>query len=299
MVLAGWLVGRSGVLGKSGGTAVTMVVFWVAMPCLLIHTLAERDMSHVLGQAFIVAAGSAAVTAALYAVIATGFLGQKGAERIVGAMSASYNNVANLGIPIIAATIGNPAVVVPALLFQIALYAPLSLTTLDLMTSRRGINLARILRTPFQNPMTIAAVVGLVLSQVPWSLPTLVAQPVGMLADAAVPMALLAFGISMHGQPVLRRGISPRRAVAVASTLKLTVHPFAAWAIGTAIGMSGQALMAAVIVAALPTAQNVFTYSTKYREHTAVATVQARDCGLLTSALVTPVVLLIVVLLGG
>ncbi|WP_448852062.1 AEC family transporter [Corynebacterium sp. 335C] len=295
IVLAGWFVGRSGILPKGGGAALNLVVFWVALPAMLIHTLATTDTSHVLGVPLAVAAISALASAVVYHVLARLLLGQKGAERVVGGMAASYNNVANLGVPIAAAVLGDPLVVVPALLFQIGLYSPATLTVLDVLTSRHGrIDWRSIILSPLRNPMALGAIGGLTLGHLPFAPPAVIMDPLEMLGHAAVPMALLTFGISMYGAPVLRRGVSPRKAVLLSSVLKLTAHPFFAWLAGVAFGLEGTALLAVVVVAALPTAQNVFTFSLRY----GIGSVQARDSGFVTTLACVPVILLIAAVLG-
>lgn len=296
IITIGWLVGRAGVLGKSGGYALNMVVYWVAMPCMLLHTLATSDTGAALGSAFAVAAGSALTVAAIYMLIARPLVGQRGPERVVGAMSASYNNVANLGIPIATAVLHDATAIVPALIFQIAFYAPICLTVLDILTSRHGrLDLRRTLMTPLKNPIFVGAALGLAAGVLPDGLPTVLDSPIGLLGQAAVPMALLAFGIGLHGAAVLRKGTSPRRAVVVSSVLKNLGQPLVAWFIASVLlGMEGHALLAAVVIAALPTAQNVYTFSSRFGR----GTVQARDSAVVTTLACVPVVLVMALLLG-
>ena len=296
IITIGWLVGRAGVLGKSGGYALNMVVYWVAMPCMLLHTLATSDTGAALGSAFAVAAGSALTVAAIYMLIARPLVGQRGPERVVGAMSSSYNNVANLGIPIATAVLHDATAIVPALIFQIAFYAPICLTVLDILTSRHGrLDLRRTLMTPLKNPIFVGAALGLAAGTLPDGLPTVLASPIGLLGQAAVPMALLAFGIGLHGAAVLRKGTSPRRAVVLSSMLKNLGQPLVAWFIASVLlGMEGHALLAAVVIAALPTAQNVYTFSSRFGR----GTVQARDSAVVTTLACVPVVLVIALLLG-
>ncbi|MEJ5920004.1 MULTISPECIES: AEC family transporter [unclassified Corynebacterium] len=296
IIAVGWLVGRSGVLGKNGGITLNMVVFWVAMPCMLVHTLATSDTSAVFGLPFYVAAGSALTVAIFYLLIAAPLLKQRGADAVVGAMSSSYNNVANLGIPIAIAVLHDATSVVPALIFQIAFYAPFCLTILDVLTSSQGsLNLGRSLLSPLKNPIFLSAIIGLTINATGVTLPTMVETPVSLLGQAAVPMALLAFGVSLHGMPFLRNGVSPRRAVAVSSFAKNIGQPAAAWLIASQLfGMSGHTLLSAVVIAALPTAQNVYTFSTRYGRNT----IQARDSGVVTTLACVPVVVVIALLLG-
>ena len=74
---------------------------------------------------------------------------------------------------------------------------------------------------------------------------------------------------------------------------KLAVMPGLAVVVGLAAGLSGGQLLAPVVTAALPTAQNVFMYASRY----GAAKDLARDAVLLTTAGFVPVVLLAAALL--
>ena len=75
---------------------------------------------------------------------------------------------------------------------------------------------------------------------------------------------------------------------------KLVVVPLIAVGVGLALGLRGPALLVPVTTAALPCAQNVFMYATRY----SVSKALARDCVLLTTAAFVPVELLAAVVLG-
>lgn len=294
LILVGWLFGRSEIVDKKASFTLNMVVFWIAMPCMLAHTLATADAGAVFGAPFAVAAVSASATAVLYRIVAAPPLHQRGADAMVGAMSSSYNNVANLGIPIAVAVLHDATAVVPALIFQIAFYAPLSMTILEVLTRRGRFSIRATLTAPLKNPIFLAAMVGLFVNATGVSIPEVVTKPVGLLGQAAVPMALLAFGISLHGMPFMEAGRSPRRAVVVASLMKLFVHPALALLVGwAAFGLSGKALLAAVIIAGLPTAQNVYTFSTRFGRNLE----QARDCGVVTTLACLPTIFLFTITL--
>ncbi|ALA67903.1 AEC family transporter [Corynebacterium lactis] len=289
LILVGWLFGRSEIVDKKASFTLNMVVFWIAMPCMLAHTLATADAGAVFGAPFAVAAVSALATAVLYRIVAAPPLHQRGADAMVGAMSSSYNNVANLGIPIAVAVLHDATAVVPALIFQIAFYAPLSMIILEVLTRRGRFSIRATLTAPLKNPIFLAAMVGLFVNATGVSIPEVVTKPVGLLGQAAVPMALLAFGISLHGMPFMEAGRSPRRAVVVASLMKLVVHPALALLVGwAAFGLSGKALLAAVVIAGLPTAQNVYTFSTRFGCNLE----QARDCGVVTTLACLPTIFL-------
>ena len=105
---------------------------------------------------------------------------------------------------------------------------------------------------------------------------------------------LLAFGISLNGAARPGTGdtaVSLWSAVAI----KNLAHPVLAWAIGgPLLGLTGPQLLAVVVCAALPTAQNVFGYAVRYDR----GVVLARDAALTTTVISVPVVFGAVALLG-
>ena len=71
--------------------------------------------------------------------------------------------------------------------------------------------------------------------------------------------------------------------------------PVVAWAVGSFVfGLEGIDLFAVTVLAALPTAQNVFTYAQRYE----TAEIVARDTVFVTTIGSVPVLLLVAVLLG-
>ena len=88
-------------------------------------------------------------------------------------------------------------------------------------------------------------------------------------------------------------GVGWRSGLWLAVGWKLAVMPGLAVAVGLVAGLSGGQLLAPVVTAALPTAQNVFMYASRY----GAAKDLARDAVLLTTAGFVPVVLLAAALL--
>nr|WP_246315557.1 AEC family transporter [Kineococcus aurantiacus] len=167
--------------------------------------------------------------------------------------------------------------------------APAAVALLDLSGRSGRVGLAGLL-VPLANPVLLASVAGIALSVTGWSLPTALSQPLGLLAGLAVPGALLAFGLSLHGREGRGWRAPP---VLYASALKAFVQPLATWLVARALGLPDAAVYAATVVAALPTAQNVFTYAVRYE----VGRELARDSVLVTTVLLAPVLLLVSVLL--
>jgi hypothetical protein len=294
VIVVGYLLGRSGLLGPAAVEVLSRLAFFVASPALLFVTLARADVDAVFSEALVVTAVSSSVACLLY--LPVGLLRHRPAgETAVGSMASGYVNAGNLGIPIATYALGNAAEVAPVMLFQLTVLAPLFSTVLDVTSARAGGERPPLLRTltaPVRNPIALASGAGLVVSATGWQPPAAVLAPVELVGDLAVPAMLLAFGLSLRGAPRPGAGDSAPSLLAVL-LLKNLVQPGLALALGLLLGLEGHALLAVVVCAALPTAQNVFGYAVRFGQGVTLG----RDAGLATTLLSAPVLVTVVTLL--
>ncbi len=264
LVLAGYLVGRFGLLGGAGLTTLTRLAFFVTAPALLFVTLATSTIGRIFTGVLAAFVISTLVVAALYVTVAR-LLWRRGvADLTVGALASGYVNAGNLGIPIAAYVLGDVAFIAPVLMFQVLLAAPAALAVLEVATGEGRPSLRRLAAMPARNPLMIASAAGIAVALSRWRVPEPVLEPFVLLGGAAVPMTLLALGMSLRGSRPLQPGPdAPERLTAV--VLKAVVHPLLAYLIGHfVLGLTGPALLAAVVTAALPTAQNIFVFAGRY-----------------------------------
>lgn len=293
----GYLLGRARVLGEHAVAVLARLVFFVCTPALMITALSTNDLSVVFSPTLAVAALTALSVGAIYFLLVRLIWRRAVPEAMIGALSSSYVNSVNLGLPIAIFVLDDASFIAPLLLFQIMLYSPIALVTLDLtaLDATRRESLWRTVATPMTNPIVIGGVIGLALSVAGWHLPAAVFSPLDMLGKASVPLALLTFGLSLTGVQVFKKGATPRRDIALASVLKMTLMPMIAYALARwGFGMTGEALFAQVVIAALPTAQNVLVYATRYGR----GEILARDSALVTTVASIPVIALLAVVLA-
>lgn len=304
VVLVGWVLGRRGTLGGDAQRVLARLVYAVGTPALLVRTLSTTNVTAVLGRPLVVTAAAALACAAV-SLLLSRLRRRTVEEGVVAAFSASYVNAVNLGLPIAVFVLGNGAIVAPALLFQIVVLAPLGVGVLDARRHRAersssaadqdddgGGLWARTLLRLARNPLLLGAAVGLVLGLLRVPPPEPLSSVLDLLAGTAVPCALLAFGISLSAGPG-PRWADPDAWTAVA--LKLALSPLVAWLVGgPLLGLRGDALLAVVLVAALPTAQNVFVYATRF----GAAERLARDSVLISTLMSVPALAAVVLLLG-
>ena len=358
VIAVGWMLVRTRAVPADADGVLTRVCFFAATPALLVTTLSRADLTAVLSRstAVAVAAELAAIVSAwcLHRLV----LRRPTAEATIGALASGYVNAANLGIPVAVLVLGDAATIAPILLLQLLVLTPATFTVLDAVTRRGNPSRLATLTVPLRNPLlwgvvagTAANLGGVDLKEWGGGYP---AQGLEMLGRVAVPLMMLALGMSLAGAPRPLRNPAPEEAspspqgspaqsarqgqeppVAEAGSeahaidtaggrpprveeepahgatstsqrgadrhsglwlavgWKLAVMPGLAVVFGLAAGLSGAQLLAPVVTAALPTAQNVFMYASRY----GAAKDLARDAVLLTTAGFVPVVLLAAALL--
>lgn len=314
IIATGYVLGWRGTLGPDGGEVLVRLTFHVATPALLFTTLARADLAAVFSPALLATGVCTVAVAAVFVVTAVVRRWSLGTSTI-GALCSSYVNAGNLGIPVAVYVLGDATLVAPVLLFQQLLLTPLALTVLDVGAARAGggggerdaggdghagggsggrPSAWRTATAPFRNPIVLGSLAGVAVSASGVSLPEAVMRPAGQLGAVAVPGVLLAFGMSLHGASRPLRG-AERGPVLLAVALKSVVHPVVAWVVSALLfRLDATTVFHVVAIAALPAAQNHFTYAVRY----GVAVRLAREAILLTTFLTVPALTVVTFLLG-
>ncbi|MFJ5301493.1 AEC family transporter [Streptomyces sp. NPDC088350] len=293
VIAVGYVIGLRGSLGEHGRDVLTKLAFNVASPALLFTTLARADLSVVFSSRLLVTAMSTAAVAGVF--VAVGVVRSWGVGRTtIGALCSSYVNSGNLGIPIAVYVLGDASLVAPVLLFQLIGVTPLALTILDLSGGGEKGPLWLRLLTPLRNPVALGSLAGVAVSASGVHVPDPVMDPLTLIGNMSVPAVLLAFGISLCGSAMPGRG-ADRGPVLLSVALKSVGQPAVAWVLAAGVfGLHGARLLDVVVTSALPAAQNLYTYASRYR----VGEGLARDSVLLSTVLSVPVLVVVAALLG-
>ncbi|GAA4727637.1 AEC family transporter [Nocardioides endophyticus] len=291
VICCGVALAHSGVLDARSQRTLGEIAFFVASPALMVTTISKVEVEGAATNLF-ASAAALGTSFTVYAAIARLRWRLDGGTVLIGSLASSYVNAGNLGLAIAAYVVKDITVVVPTLLVQMLVVQPIALIALDRHTGR-GSGTVAVLRRLTTNPLTIAALLGLVLAITGWTLPQAVADPLQLLAGAAIPLMLMSYGAALRLSPLPGRA-GHNREVATVAVLKLAFMPVVAWVVGTSLGLDGPVLLGVVLTAALPTAQNIFLHATRYR----VGEDVARESILLTTLCSLPIALLVAVLLG-
>lgn len=291
-VVVGYVIARIDLLGPHARPVLSRLTFFVLSPFLLFVVLARADVKTLFSALLPVSMLSAAVIILGYALVSALVLRRRTAETVIGALSAGQVNSNNIGIPISLYMLGNAAYSAPVILFQLLILMPIALAILDAATSGSR-SPRRILRQTAKNPMLIGSALGVLVAVLDIDLPPIVMDPLAFFAAACVPILLMSYGMSLYGQRVLT---DPGRRVdvVIASILKLVVMPAVAWAIAVAFALPPDQVFIVVVLAALPTAQNVFNFAQRYD----VGEILARDVVFISTIGCLPVLFGVALLLG-
>ncbi|MDN4174057.1 AEC family transporter [Nocardioides sp. SOB77] len=290
LIALGVLLAHLRVIDAAGQRTLSTLAFYVASPALLLTVLQDSDLGAVFSGALLATTAAVLLTGAVYVVVAV-LRRQRLGDAVIGALCSAYVNAGNLGLPIAAYVLGDPALVAPTLLLQLLVLQPLALTLLD-VDGTATLSVRRVLSRPARNPITVASALGLGFALTGLELPAAVADPLTLVGGMAVPSMLLAYGVSLRLGPLPGRGVPPRELAGVVG-LKLVVQPLLAYAVGRfALDLGTAELLAVTVLAALPTAQNVFVIASRYERRA----VLARDAIFVSTVLSVPAVVVVTAL---
>jgi predicted permease len=280
LIGVGWLLARVGELTLAHRKLKSLLALYVASPALMFTTMSQADLTRVFAASVIASYGAIGCVAGLYIIATILVFHHNLAGRTIGTLLSCYSNAGNLGIPVAAYALGDVTWVVPILLIQMVVLQPGALAILDACQARQSgsrLTVGSLVSLPFRNPLTVGVLLGLAanLAQLHWgfALPGFVVHPVEMLGNVAVPTMLLAFGISLCLDPKPARGADRAESWFLVG-LKVIWQPLAAYLLAAAVLHLDPATVKAVtVVAALPCAQNIFIFASKYE----VRMVFARD----------------------
>jgi predicted permease len=290
IVLVGWLAGRWAGLPAPTEEILGRLVYTVLNPCLLFTSVSAADPRVLLSEPLIVSTVAALACFGLHLLIVRG---RDPGPRIIGALAAGYTNAGYIGIPVATYVLGDAALVVPIVMLQLLIITPTALTLLEVATTGHA-SWRRTVTTPLRNPLIVAVALGLVSAVTGVRLPSVLGHPVAVMGAAAVPVVLIAYGLSLRGERVLSPG-PERFGTIVAVALKTVAMPAIAFLLCVALGLDHRATYAVTVLAALPTAQNIFLYAQRFQTGLTLA----RDAILLSTAVCVPVLLLLTVLFAG
>ena len=242
-------------------------IIYVALPALFFQLLAKTPFEQLTEWTFIL--GAVFSTYIIFLVMFAGsmlFAGRNIAESTIKGLAAAYGNIGYMG-PGLALLVFGPEAAVPVALifcFENIIHftvAPMMMALAgDEKQAPKQLALG-VIRKIALHPFIIATAVGVAAAYLQLRPPLPVERLLEYLSAAAAPCALFAMGVTLALRPLKR---IPHELAPIAF-LKLVLHPLVCYVVLSWVGDFSEIwLFSAVLLAALPTATNVFVLAQQY-----------------------------------
>jgi predicted permease len=266
VIVTGWAAGYLGYVSRDLSDALIHFAYNVAMPALLVVTIAEEPARSLFAWRFLIAFGGGSLLCFALVFVVARALGEAGlAGPAMQGWAASMTNTGFVALPILQATYGARAVLPAAIatVFVAAIMFPAAVFVLELdRKPSRSLNSApaALARHVILNPMVLSTLVGVFWSALGAPMPAPVGAYLRILADALTACALFAIGLGLSIDN-LRANLGRSAALTV---VKLVIMPLIVLGLSLALRLDPLYAIAAVICAAVPTAKTVYVLAGEY-----------------------------------
>jgi malonate transporter and related proteins len=266
VIVTGWVAGYTGYLSRTLSDALIHFAYNIAMPALLIITIAQEPAHSLINWRFLVAFGGGSLLCFLIVFGVMSIHGSRSlASRTMHGMAASMTNTGFVALPVLQAIYGPPTVLPAAIatVFVAVVMFPLAVILLELdQRDAPGSHTSPMvtIRHIALNPMVTSTLIGMLCSLLDLRLPGPVKAYLDILADALTPCALFAIGLGLSIEG-LRANIGR---ASVLSAIKLVIMPVIVYGLSVWLGLDPLYTVAAVICAAVPTAKTAYILAGGY-----------------------------------
>jgi malonate transporter len=269
VILAGYLSGRLGLLGREATAALNAFVSYFALPLLFFGTLARTPVMTVLDPMLLMGFGLVVLVTFGLGMVSTRIAsrGRGGlAAMSLQGIASSWGNVGYMGVPLCLAAFGDaglpPAMLTVIVTAVVSMVLGVMLVELEVAGGEGPFesflsaawNVAR-------NPLPLSIAVGLAVSALGVDIPVPMGKFVDLLGAAAAPCALFAIGLFLADKSI-RHGLAE---AGLATVIKLLLQPLlAAVVVPFFVDLQSVPGKVALLMAALPTAANAFVLAKQF-----------------------------------
>jgi hypothetical protein len=267
LILLGYLTARITRQPAEAMGWLNTFIIYVALPCLFFKLLSKTPIEKLTSWEFITT--NISTTFVIFLIvyaIARLMTRASTPEATIQGLAGAYGNIGYMGPGIALLTFGEEAAVPLALIFcfENVLHFIIAPTMMALSGGKErhiGALLGQIAKKVFLHPFIIATIVGVAAAIIEFTPPIPIARLIDYLAQAAAPCALFAMGVTLALRPLKR--VPPELGYII--PFNLVVHPLLMYLSLSWFGDFDPIwVYTAVLLAALPTATNVFVIAQQY-----------------------------------
>jgi len=268
LIFVGFACGKLRRLPEAGLAWMNFFLLYVSLPALFFRILAKTPFEELNNLPFVVATtAGTAIAFALAALIGRLVSRLSLREATMAGLAGGYGNIGYMGPGLALATLGLKATAPVALIFcfdTILLFSLVpALTALGQEGGHRSIGrtVLTVVRQIVLHPLIVAAYFGAAAAALHWQPPVAIDSMLQFLQSAAAPVALFALGVTVALRPFERVPWEVPGLILV----KTVVHPLVVYGLLLLLGpFVPEWSAAAILMASLPPALNVFVIARQY-----------------------------------
>jgi predicted permease len=266
MLLIALGAGLAGIkfLGRSFIGELNRLAFWIALPALIFRSAAHAGSPSLSTLTLIGVMSAATVLTLIVAWVVARVARIPAASRGTFIASSFFGNLAYIGIPILAHSLGRialgdaPELLASSVIIMTAMIVINNALAVGLF-QRGKLEPLVLARHIALNPLVIAGILGILVGMSGHPIPVVFDQVLRTLGAVAVPTALLCIGGALEMTP-LRGRLSW---IAGAAALQVVAFPLIAWGICHLVGLSPADTRVVSIFCACPTAAVAYTMASQ------------------------------------
>lgn len=267
LILLGYITARLIHQPKEAMGWLSTFIIYLALPSLFFKLLSKTPIEQLASWAFILT--NMVTTFAIFLlvfIIAVVIRRAIIPEATIQGLAGAYGNIGYMAPAMAILTFGEKAAIPVALIFcfENIMHFTIAPTMMALSGKDRKdpVQVALgIIRSIAFHPFIIATAIGVAAAIAEFTPPVAIERLINYLAQAAAPSALFAMGVTLALNPLKRKPVELSFIVPV----KLIVHPIAMYVFLSWVGDFDEIwVFTAVLMAALPTATNVFVLAQQY-----------------------------------
>ena len=266
LIFLGYACGRAKQIPDTGLAWMNFFIVYVALPCLFYRIVAKTPLEELANFSFVLGTmlSTAIVFAIAFVIARTG--GRAMPDATIAGLAGSYGNIGYMGPGLALSALGPQSAAPVALIFcfdSILLFSLVPLLMAIGGTERRNFAATALLvvRRIVLHPFIVATALGVASAALDFEPPVALDRLMQFLQNAAAPCALFVLGVTVALRPLPKLAWDVPAIVPV----KLILHPLVVFLVLAWLGPFTEAwLYAAVLMAALPPALNVFVLARQY-----------------------------------
>ncbi len=291
LVLAGYALARLARWPAAVSEALGRFAYAVAMPAMLFRMMSDfSKMPPVDIRLLLAFFGGCLIVFAIGRFVAHSLFRLDGVAQSVFALGGVFSNNVMLGVAIAKTTLGDAALPTVSLVIVFNALILWTLVTVSVEWARHGElsvrGFGKTARGVLTNPIVASILSGTLWGFAEIPLPVFIDRPLAMLGQSAVPLSLVALGMSLASYRI-REGLAQSAAICA---LKLGVQPLVVWLLARALGLPPLETQAVTLLASLAVGINVYMMAQQFRSMQGPAAA-ALVLSTVLSSVTTPLVL--------